>query len=31
VVLVSDWRPDRTWLRPPAAAVNWYGGVGIKS
>lgn len=30
VVLVSDWRPDRTWLRPPAAAVNWYGGVGIK-
>ena len=30
VVLVSDWRPDRAWLRPPAAAVNWYGGVGIK-
>jgi hypothetical protein len=30
VVLVSDWRPDRTWLRPPATAVNWYGGVGIK-
>jgi len=30
VVLVSDWRPDHTWLRPPAAAVNWYGGVGIK-
>ena len=30
VVLVSDWRPDRTWLQPPAAAVNWYGAVGVK-
>jgi SAM-dependent methyltransferase len=30
VVLVSEWRPDHTGPRPPADAVNWYGGVGSK-
>jgi SAM-dependent methyltransferase len=30
VVLVSDWRPEPGSLRPPASAVNWYGGVGVK-
>jgi S-adenosyl methyltransferase len=30
VVLVSDWRRDGTSPRPPATAVNWYGGVAVK-
>jgi hypothetical protein len=30
VVLVSDWRPDPASPRPPARAVNWYGGVAVK-
>ena len=30
VVLISDWRPDGMSPRPPAAAVNWYGGVAVK-
>jgi SAM-dependent methyltransferase len=30
VVLVSEWRPP-PGPRPPAAEVNWYGGVGLKT
>jgi SAM-dependent methyltransferase len=30
VVLVSEWRPP-PGPRPPAAGVNWYGGVGRKT
>jgi SAM-dependent methyltransferase len=31
VVLVSEWRPDRTEQPPPASVVNWYGGVAVKA
>jgi hypothetical protein len=31
VVLVSDWRSEPSSIRPAASAVNWYGGVGVKS
>jgi hypothetical protein len=30
VVLVSEWRPHGNGPRPPAADVNWYGGVALK-
>ena len=30
VVLVSEWRPERTGPRPTPAEVNWYGGVARK-
>jgi SAM-dependent methyltransferase len=31
VVLVSEWRPQEIGRRPPAADVNWYGGIGRKT
>jgi hypothetical protein len=31
VVLVSEWRPDGTWLRPAPVEVSFYGGVARKN